>query len=113
MNMLTTLTIVAALTIAAKPSIASTVLGTGATSCGRHLSDVDTHDDGMLAITTSWVQGYLSGINVMLCSDKKPQLRTVDLQTIQAFTTKHCRDNPLDDVSNAATALAFQLSHPK
>jgi hypothetical protein len=36
-----------------------------------------------------------------------------DPQTIEAFITKHCRDNPLDDVADASQDLAEQLSHPK
>lgn len=86
-----------------------TVIGAGASSCGTYISLYEDHQKETLAVITSWQQGYLSGWNDDLITRKLKPLPWVDVQSIQAFTVKYCRDNPLDMVHAATVHLAGEL----
>jgi len=94
------------------------VTGSGAVSCGQYLqtrspngADRDTYD----LMFVSWVQGYLTGSNhermfFQKAASAGSLVEAPDPETILAYMDKHCRDNPLETVQNAAWALRLELA---
>lgn len=90
--------------------------GAGAQGCGGWLqasAKVARTGGGHDFIYVSWVQGYLSGLNMPRILSKKDELKMPDMDTIRAYLDKHCRDKPLDKVSEAAFMLFIQLEKAK
>jgi hypothetical protein len=81
----------------------------GDMSCGDWVDHHSTSSpDIQAAIQNNWVAGYLSGIAVGLNTDI---LDSPSGETLIAWLTNYCRNNPLDNVSTAASHLAFELKN--
>lgn len=87
---------------------ANTYLGSGATSCGEWINEQDNiilHKSRRL-----WVLGYLSGLNALSSVDF---LKGFEAEGISAAIDKYCRENPLNDVADAALNVAAQMRKMK
>ena len=90
----------------------STMLyGSGAESCGVFLKDLrrsEMNDNLLHYMNLSWVNGFLSahGWN-------GNDMKDVDSHGREAFITKYCKENPLDNISDAAKALVEKLATKK
>jgi hypothetical protein len=91
----------------------STIWGAGMTSCGQYVSMTDQHEQLMIAVVGAWMQGYISSLNDFLGYQKKPPLRYVDPDSINAYAAKFCRDNPLKTVHSATLELISDLQTGK
>ena len=85
-----------------------TVFGHGLTySCGR-LMDAYNKDDLEYAVAKAWVTGYATATGRWL--DTKKKLGDVaELDGMMLIIRQHCRNNPLDDLSDAAEFMAVQV----
>lgn len=80
------------------------VLGFGTKSCGVWLKERKSE-----LIYTSWITGYLSAVNEYHWSEGKDLFEGIDLDGIQAWIDKYCRENPLDKISRAASKLVSEV----
>lgn len=85
--------------------------GAGATSCGSWLKLRAEGDEMLGFIVTSWVQGFLSGMNVQRYRlAKKDMVLIPDSPSIQAYVDKYCRDNPLKTPFEASISMYREIS---
>lgn len=89
------------------------VSGVGAMSCGKYLEIRGSGADEVRdTIIQAWLQGFLSGSNIAraaIYGDSAPMTTLPDAAAMQAYTDKHCRDNPLESVLRAALLLDQEL----
>ena len=102
---------VAAVLLAAGTADAQTMLGAGAQSCGTWTHDRQSHMD--LGVT-SWVSGYLSGINTLAPSlfigRRAPDLlQDLDNNAFQSWMDNYCQQHPLEKIYIAADLLSAEL----
>lgn len=86
---------------------AFTIAGFGATSCGEYLQGRSFSNSQMNDNFSSWLQGYLSGVNISR-QDRK-YVNLPDAPSILAYMDKYCRDNPLKIVLEGANTLYRDL----
>lgn len=96
------------------------IVGVGIASCGKMLTMIED-DTSTELIFTSWVQGYLSGLNTgrlkkqkdlgLDCSVAGKCIYTdlSDMDGMMLWTKNYCKENPLDSVLIAMTALDNEL----
>lgn len=82
--------------------------GAGTVSCGKYLAQkselVIEH------MTVSWVQGFLSGMNMAeYVTTQQPFVLLPDSDSIAAYIEKYCRDNPLESPTGGAIQLYHDL----
>jgi hypothetical protein len=71
------------------------ISGAGVSSCGQYLETLS--DQELSHIHVTWAQGFMSGMNMAeYKKDVRPFIALPDAPTIEAYLTKHCRENPLD-----------------
>lgn len=108
----TTLLIVLAASVPAAAFGASdhVISGAGSASCGKYLEDRASGSQLVKALYWSWLQGFLSGANIHAAVyDEELMVAIPDSETLLIYVDKHCRDNPLHQVHQAAFALYREL----
>lgn len=86
------------------------IAGAGASSCGKWLEARAMRSMEVDSTFGSWVQGFLSGMNMQRSlMTKDSWVLLPDMQSILAYVDKHCRDNPLHFVDEASLALYVEL----
>lgn len=82
--------------------------GIGTASCGKYIADKSIA--GVENMLVSWVQGYLSGMNVAENAiTKEPFVLLPDSDSIALYIDKYCRDNPLESPIGGAIQLYHDL----
>ncbi len=82
--------------------------GAGTSSCGSYLAHES--DPTARVMFISWVQGFLSGMNMAdYVTAKQPFVLLPDSDSIMAYIDKYCRDNPLKSPSRGAMQLYSEL----
>jgi len=85
------------------------VLGAGTRSCGSWTADHQSRDgDDKKFVDDSWVMGYVTGFNSW-GSGTNDASGNIDNNGLLAWVTNYCASNPLDTVSQAASALIVAL----
>jgi hypothetical protein len=101
------LSVAAAVPIVAKAATV-TIIGDGALSCGKWISERGA-DGKPFQVRQAWVFGYLSGMATGVGSDALAPA-AVDHASIVVWMDNYCQANPLDPVSKAASALFYELA---
>lgn len=85
----------------------------GTTSCGKFVQDVK-QPNGWI-IYSSWLNGYLTAVNIY--DDSSPQTegrkdvrQKHDPESLILWIGKYCQDNPLSTVMDATRRLALDLA---
>jgi len=81
-------------------------VGAGVLSCGKILA-TSKYNQLTRTIYFTWVQGFLSGLNVKYLRADTPESATdlSDNNALQIWIENYCQENPLDQYHIAATAL--------
>jgi hypothetical protein len=89
-------------------SSAQAVTVTGARSCGDWLKykPVSNDKEWPRVVAEAWVVGYLSGIAT---GTDKDALKGTTASSLFVWMDNHCQTNPLDDISDGAINLYFEL----
>lgn len=87
---------------AAKPTEGVfTVIGTGNSSCGQHLSNKI-----LAEYDHAWVSGFLTGVN----GTKGARVgHGTDSDSRELWIDNYCRAHPLEDIADAALSLYIEL----
>ncbi|WP_136474523.1 hypothetical protein [Pseudomonas sp. DG56-2] len=85
------------------------IAGQGAQSCGKYLELEKEGDKLNGRLATLWVQGFLSGTNTQRHWGSESMKIQPDPESIRAFLTKYCTDNPLENIYSASMALEMKL----
>jgi hypothetical protein len=94
------------------------VAAAGVTTAGGTRSCGDWTSNGTRLEDAIWLLGYLSGVNAAT-PGAGDLLKGFSNVTLVAWMDKHCRDNPLDRIVDAADKMTLelyertQLTHPK
>lgn len=84
--------------------------GAGASSCGKYIEHRALQSKGFNDLYMSWLQGYLSGVNVTGGRTNRAELRQLpDGPSMLAYLDKHCREAPLTDVWQGAEKMLLEL----
>lgn len=83
------------------------LIGSAGLSCGEWINE---KNEVVRLGRRSWVLGYLSGLNALSSVDF---LKGFEVEGISAAIDKYCRENPLNDVADAATNVAGQMIRMK
>ena len=75
-------------------------------SCGNYLSYVDNDDSLNFEARVSFLQGYITGKNDELLSNKG---KGVSRESLQYALEKYCRENSLHDTWDAARSIYKEL----
>ena len=90
-----------------------TIRGSGTQSCGTWLEDRKVYNSLQNAMDTTWVLGFLTGMNAMDMMTRRSgggkMGVTTDVDGLFAWVDNYCRANPLKTISDAALALATEL----
>ena len=57
----------------------------------------------------SWVQGYISGITIVLAINKVPNLAETSSEAMFTWMDKECEENPQKSIAFAALGLAVAM----
>jgi hypothetical protein len=113
MRFLATLLVAATLvTFSEVPALSKiTIIGLGTQSCGNWTEERRSKGSPAEMALTTWVVGYLSGVNEVLNEAyKQPDLlQAKDVTAYWAWIDNYCRANPLDTVYLASTNLVKDL----
>lgn len=82
--------------------------GIGTYSCGRYIELRQQNDPMAQVMLTSWMQGFLSGMNWTLAASNQMKLLP-DHQSLNSYLDKYCRDNPLQQIISGVSALHREL----
>ncbi len=89
---------------------ASALPGVGAKSCGKWLEGREMRSDTIDDFLVSWIQGFLSGLNMHRKSlTNEDMISLPDSSTLLAYVDKYCRDNPLETPLLASINLFVRL----
>lgn len=83
------------------------LVGAGSMSCGKY--SAQSTDAGTAMIYQTWVQGFLSGLNVARKAKELPLKQLPDFETIKLYLDKYCRDNPLGHPYTGALQMFVEL----
>lgn len=89
------------------------LIGAGASSCGKwNATFADKENIVGRFQFTSWVQGYLSGMNqaLSIVSTERKLLLLPDPDALESFVSNHCAAHPLESVSEASFALFMAVT---
>lgn len=92
---------------------AQTSVGYGVNfSCGDWTSERKTDPNGIIIKgAISWVQGYLSGLNLAWSRGKPELLFAIpNPNSLSGWLDNSCRDKPLDKLQDASFSLAADLA---
>ncbi len=79
-------------------------------SCGKFLQADRDRDNVTSLVVVTWAQGYLSGVNTQRYAMTKQDMAIQpDGESIRAYILKHCTDNPLHTVYEAAIHLSSEM----
>tara|TARA_Y100000768_G_C23933343_1_gene661278 strand:+ start:335 stop:670 length:336 start_codon:yes stop_codon:yes gene_type:complete len=76
----------------------------GQYECGSILSDDKDDDQTSIHMTTSWIQGYITARNY-----ENNVRKSADPDSLYYAVVKYCKENPLDDIDDAAKDIYLQL----
>jgi hypothetical protein len=93
---------------AADGASARKIWGAGVTSC-REWQENRTQENLASWQQRSWIAGYLSGYNSASWG-RDFLVRQPDAAAIYSWIDNYCRDNPLDDLIHAVTALKDEVA---
>ncbi|EAW30467.1 hypothetical protein GP2143_09685 [marine gamma proteobacterium HTCC2143] len=85
------------------------IAGLGAASCGAWIESRKDEDLQVNVVLGSWVQGFLSGLNVIAMESKREISMIPDPDTLLAYVDKGCEDDPLTSVYKITNMLHGQL----
>jgi hypothetical protein len=85
------------------------MIGAGASSCGRWVADRSGQNLYDKVSDEQWVVGFLSGVGYESSGPDNP-LNDIDADGVLAWIDNYCRAHPLDRISKAAGAFTF--AHP-
>lgn len=89
-----------------------TILSMGTKSCGEVVSDFKS-DARQNLLNSVWVAGFITAVNAYVAT--RPNVAAgVDTASRDLWVHNYCSANPLENLGNAAVALATELSkrHP-
>ena len=78
-----------------------------ATHINSNQSKGHIHRD--FAIQAGHIRGYLTAVNTFRANGLKDIRRGHSTETVYLYVEKHCRDNPLDDVSDALYSFVLEM----
>ena len=82
-----------------------TAIGEGISSCGKWTKS--SRQDGLLHWQRKqWVLGFVSAARIFLRSNFA---ENTDAHAMMGWIDNYCRDNPLDDITDATIALVIAL----
>ena len=84
-----------------------TVFGTGLDGCGK-LMESYNKDTFPYKIAGTWVAGYATAVGLW-ASTQKTFRDVAQLDGMMLIIRQHCRNNPLDDLEDAAKAMMTQV----
>jgi hypothetical protein len=87
------------------------VAGVGAYECGQYIGFRKSGDKAVDQVLLSWMQGYLSGMNIARGGSRLKQKELPSPESILAFADKFCADEPLKGMSEAVVAMYFKLNY--
>ncbi|GAC1406773.1 MAG: hypothetical protein NVSMB6_03490 [Burkholderiaceae bacterium] len=82
---------------------ANSVLGGGLATCAGYMGENESARD----MRGAWVLGYLSGLNA---KSKADFLGRTDFPSIHAALDLYCKENPLDQLFDAADSIFTRLA---
>jgi hypothetical protein len=87
------------------------VAGIGNQSCGALMKFLDGPEanETIERFVMSWVDGFVTGLNIERAIRGGSQVKPPDHPTIKLYLVKHCRENPLDTAGTAAAHMAREL----
>jgi len=89
------------------------IAGAGAASCGAWIEARQADDRSTNLMLTSWLQGFLSGMNTQRYLLTKQEYSLIpDSPTLLAYVDKACRDNPLSNGYVVAMRLYQEMQKP-
>lgn len=91
------------------------IAGAGNFSCGKWIearaNQARTGSESWTAFMTTWMQGFLSGVNAMRIA--MPDVKTIDIPdvaTIRVLVDNACRADPVQNLAGAGIDLVVKLS---
>jgi len=94
-------------TFALDKNMRFTILGYGTKSCGSYIKEYEEKSWPAIA-NGSWVEGYLTAINVKLKHGKNIT-RGTDPEARDLWLSNYCQKNPLHHLQKATDALFREL----
>ena len=90
---------------------AKTIVLRGMSSCGQWTQESKINGNGSPdASSTFWLLGYLSGLAMM---SETNFIVGTDTDSLKAWVTNYCQNNPLNYLSDAGDKLFFELKRRK
>lgn len=83
--------------------------GIGVYRCGELSGFLEANESNSRISVISWIQGYISALNMARLTANAPVSNIPKPKTIQAYLEKYCRENPLDRIFTAGSALFIDL----
>ena len=84
------------------------IFGPGAASCDAMLNKVAEAPVAQM-LFVAWAQGYLSGLNMVRMGQNQPAVHLDATSSLYPSLEGHCRQNPQDSVTDAASSLYASL----
>lgn len=84
-----------------------TKFGEGTSSCGEW-THLHSSSSARSAVQNSWLLGFLTAASLYR-QDGPNFSENVDSAAVIAWVSNYCRQNPLDDVTKAASTLTHEL----
>ena len=81
--------------------------GAGGESCGELMESYDK-DTVLYGAAENWVTGYATAVGLWV-GTQKPLRDVADLKGMMLIIRQHCRNNPLDNLAEAAEAMVKQV----
>ena len=99
-------------TLSAGQAIAQAKIGVGARSCSEFSADYSNSTEIAELAYISWMQGYLTGVNIFLTASSEDALDLhpgkKDSDWFFSYVREFCADNPLRDFSDGVIQLFYE-----
>ncbi len=87
------------------------VFGFADASCGAWMKSQGVQQHRQVFLF--WFRGFVSGANYKDATHQVPLQSMPNQETLTLYIDKHCRENPLEPVYEAALALVRELREPR
>jgi hypothetical protein len=89
----------------------SLILGAGSFTCARFANQYRSDPTGAETYYSSWLLGFLNGINTMAITTGMPKrdLNNLSIERAKNFMRNYCNDNPLKMYIDGARLFASSL----
>ena len=94
----------------------SNIYSSGLDTCGKWNKQRGSSNINEVAaayVMRAWILGYISGVDAYTSSDEPYYIRNVDTSAIEQWIDGYCKDNPLDELWQAADQLLTKLATRK